>query len=479
MDNFLRPAPLALALLLALASGAATAADSGVAVPERFAAASAVDEAAPQASIEFWQRFEDPQLSALVEQSLRANHDLRIALGRLDSANALLRGARLEQLPSLRGEADATDARLSADQAPGVAREDRDGRSYSAGARLSWEIDLFGRVRKQVASQRAQANALSSDLRALQVSIVSEVAHEYFALRGAQARLQVAQDNAKAQEETLQLVDRGVAAGRGTAFDAARTRAQWENTSARVPAIQSEIALSEHRLSVLTGQVPEALVAELNVSANLPALPDAPAAGTPGELLRRRPDIAAAESRLASATARVGVAKADYFPRFTLGGLIGSQSIARGDLFSRDSETRLVALGIDWSFLDVGRVRARVAAAGADAEVELARYQQTVLTALQETEDALVRGEQSRIEEGHLQRAAEQSTRAGELARVRFKAGVGTLLDVLDAERSRLQAQEQLALARVRSLDGSVDLYRALAGGWPDRLPERQALSSR
>ena len=208
-------------------------------------------------------------------------------------------------------------------------------------------------------------------------------------------------------------------------------------------------------------------------------MPEAPAAGTPGDVLRQRPDIAAAESRLASATARVGVAKADYFPRFTLGGLIGSQSIARGDLFARDSETRLVALGIDGSFLDVGRVRAGVAAADADADAELARYQQTVLRALQETEDALVRGEQSRIEEGHLQRAAEQRTRAGELARVRFQAGVGTSLDVLDAEGGRLQAQEQLALARVRSLDSAVDLYSSLAGGWPQQLPERLGLTQR
>jgi outer membrane protein TolC len=209
----------------------------------------------------------------------------------------------------------------------------------------------------------------------------------------------------------------------------------------------------------------------------LPALPAAIDPGTPGELLRRRPDVAAAEYRLHAATARIGVATADLFPRFTLGGLLGSQSVASGGLFRRDSETGFVALGVDWSFLDAGRVRARIAASHAEAEGELARYQQTVLRALEETANALATYDNGRLEDQYLQRAAEDSARAAELARVRQQAGAGTLLEVLDAQRSQLQAQDAFAQGRARSIDGLIQVYRAVAGGWPSRLPRREPIA--
>ena len=189
--------------------------------------------------------------------------------------------------------------------------------------------------------------------------------------------------------------------------------------------------------------------------------------------------MAAAEQRLHAATARIGVATADLFPRFTLGGLIGSQAIDSSALFERDSETRLVALGIDWSFLDVGRVRARIAAADADAEGELARYQQSVLLALEDTENALVRHGRARSEDEHRERAAIDSANAARLARVRYEAGAADLFEVLDAERTQLQAQDAFAAARTRSATSVVALYRAMAGGWPTRMPVREAISGR
>jgi multidrug efflux system outer membrane protein len=200
-------------------------------------------------------------------------------------------------------------------------------------------------------------------------------------------------------------------------------------------------------------------------------------ADTPGDLLRRRSDVTAAEHRLRAATARIGVATADLFPRFTLGGLIGSQAIDSSALFERGSETRLVALGIDWSFLDIGRVRARIAAADAEAEGALARYQQAVLLALEDTENALVRYGRARVEDAHLQRAATDSARAAELARIRYEAGAADLFEVLDAERTRLQAQDAFADARTRSVVGAVALYRAMAGGWPLRPPVREGIA--
>lgn len=433
----------------------------------------------PAAHTEFWLGFGDPLLTRLVDDALLANHDLRIGLSRYDRANALLRNAKFDRFPTVTAGAEASDARASADQAPGLSREARDTESYSAGISASWELDLFGRIRRNVEAQRAEAWATASDLDALQVAVVGEVARTYVELRGLQERLRVARENADNQRETLRLVEARLDAGRGTEFDTSRSRAQLEATLARVPALEAAVAVNMHRLAVLTGKTPDALIAELEPQRALPALPARLDAGTPGELLRRRPDVVSAEHRLHAATARIGVATADLFPRFTLGGLIGSQAIDSSALFERDSETRLVALGIDWSFLDIGRVRARIAASDADAQGELARYQQSVLLALEDTENALVRYGRARIEDQHLERAAIDSARAAQLARIRFEAGATDLFEVLDAERTQLQAQDAFADGRTRSVTGAVGLYKALAGGWPTRTPQREELATR
>ncbi len=448
--------------------------------PAQFARADvAGSTATPEANAEFWRGFDDPMLTRLVDETLVANHDLRIALARYDRANALLRGARFDHLPTITASAEAADIRASADQAPGVPRADRDGERYSAAIVAGWELDLFGRIRRNVAAHRAGTAASAADLAALQVAIVAEVASSYIELRGLQERLRVAQDNAENQRETLRLVDARFGAGRGTEFDTSRARAQLEATLARVPALEAQVAVTMHRVAVLSGRTPDALIAELQAPAPLPALPGKLDAGTPGELLRRRPDVAAAEHRLHAATAQIGVATADLFPRFTLGGLIGSQAIDSSALFERGSETRLVALGIDWSFLDIGRVRARIAAADADAAGELARYQQTVLLALEETENALVRHAKARVEDLHLQQAATDSAKAAQLARVRFEAGAADLFEVLDAERIQLQSQDALADVRTRSATSMVGLYKAMAGGWPSRVPLHESVGGR
>ena len=430
------------------------------------------------AGSEFWNSFDDPLLSRLVEKALASNHDLRIALANLDRANALLGGARFDALPVVTAEAEARDARASADQVPGTGRDGRDAKSYSTGLRASWKLDLFGRIRRGIEAQSAEAAASAADLAAAQVVVAADVASTYAELRGLQERLRVARDNANNQQDTLRLIEVRFGAGRGTEFDTARAKAQLETTRSRIPALESALAIDMHRIAVLTGQTPDALVAELQPEQALPALPARIDAGTPGDLLRRRPDVAAAEQRLHAATARIGIASADLFPHFSLGGLLGSQAVSVGDLFERDSETRLFAFGVDWSFLDVGHVRARIAASNADAGAELARYEQSVLRALEDTENALTRYAHARVEDAHLQRAAENSSRAAELARTRFDAGATDLFEVLDAERTRLQAQDALAVARTRSVTGAIGLYRALAGGWSSLSPQRKALAA-
>ncbi len=444
---------------------------TGTAVPTEAAPAAAPADA------EFWRSFDDPQLTALVEDALAQNNDLKTALARFDRANALLRESKFDLFPTLTASGEASDARASAGQMPGVARAQRDSESYSAGIDAFWELDLFGRLRRNVEAGRAEAAASAADLQALQVAIVGEVARTYAELRGLQERLRVARENADNQRETLRLVQVRLDAGRGTEFDTARARAQLEGTQSRVPALEAAEAVAMHRLAVLTGRTPDALVAQLQAPKALPVLPAKLDPGTPGELLRRRPDVALAEQRLHAATARIGAATADLFPRFTLGGLIGSQAIDSSDLFERDSETRLVALGIDWSFLDIGRVRARIKAADADAEGALAQYRQAVLLALEDTENALVRYARTRREDAHLERAAIDSAEAARLARLRFDAGAADLLEVLDAERTRLQAQDAFADARTRSITGAIGVYKALAGGWPQRMPVREKLA--
>ena len=491
MPEFRTLRALSLALVTAMMTACAVGPDyvrPEVPVPGRFARDAAVTDgdvaaaevvATPDPDAEFWAGFDDPVLTRLVEAALLANHDLRVALARYDGANALSREAGFDRYPTVTATASASDQRSSADQFPEATRQERDTESYDAAIAAAWELDLFGRIRRNVEANRADTRASASDLAALQVIIAGDVARSYLELRGLQERLRVARENADNQRETLRLVDVRLSAGRGTDFDTSRARAQLESTLARVPALEAAVAVTQHRLAVLTGNAPGALISELDAPAPLPTLPDRLDPGTPGELLRRRPDVIAAEERLHAATARIGVATADLFPRFTLAGLIGTQAFDSSALFERDSETRLVALGVDWSFLDVGRVRARIAATDANASGALAGYEQAVLLALEDTENALVVFAHARIEDQHLERAATDSARAAQLARVRFDAGATDLLDVLDAERTQLSSQDAFADARTRTATALVGLYRALAGGWPTHVPERVQVSAR
>lgn len=481
MHNWKLPVTVALVVALGACSVGPDHVRPDLATPDSFSAGATAGHSAPAASPAddaFWSGFNDPLLTRLIEQALIANHDLRIALANVDRANAVLGGNRADALPVVTANADSGDGRASADQLPGLDRGARDRSNHEVGIHASWELDFFGRVRRGIESQAAEVAASESDLAAAQVAVVGELARTYAELRGLQERLRVARENADNQRDTLSLVEARFSAGRGTEFDTSRARAQLETTLSRIPALESDSNVAMHRIGVLTGQAPEALLGELLDPQPLPAVPARIDAGTPGELMRRRPDIAAAEARLHAATARIGVATADLFPRFTLGGLFGSQAINAGDLFERDSETRLIALGIDWSFLDVGHVRSRIAASNAGASAELARYEQTVLVALEDTENALTRYAHARIEDAHLQRAAASSRRAAELARTRFDAGATDLFEVLDAERTRLQAQDALAVARTQSVTSAIGLYRALAGGWPGQVPQRKSIAA-
>ena len=405
---------------------------------------------------EFWRSLEDPQLSRLVEGALTANHDLRAALAGLQ---------RLDRYPTVTAGASATENRISESEGFGAASGDRNFRLYDLSTDAFWELDFFGRVRRSIEAADADVGASQADLRTLQVSIAAEVGRTYFELRGQQEQLEVARLNADNQRQTLKLTQARCTAGAGTDFDVARARGLLEATLSRIPALEAGVRTAMHRLAVLNGREPSQLNGELDPQQPLPRLPDAVAVGAPPELLRRRPDVQAAEQRLASATARIGVITADLFPRVTLNGSLGLTSSSLGDLFGRGAVSYGFGPAISWAFLDLGRVRTRIAASDADAEANLALYEGTVLRALEEAENSLVGYARAQGERDRLSESAKANGEAAQLARRRFEGGVADFLQVLDAERTLLESQDSFVRSRTRTATALIAVYRALAGG--------------
>ncbi len=443
-----------------------------VPLPAQFTAPTADGSAGAKAEPsdpEFWHSFHDAELTALIERALSANNDLRSALAHYDAAAALLRLSKFDKYPTVTASEDTGRQKLAANQAFGYPRNYR---YANSSINASWELDFYGRVRHNVEAQRQQLLASSNDLAAMQVAIAGEVASTYIDLRGQQERLRVAQGNADNEQRTVKLVEATYAEGRGTQFDTARARAQYESTTARIPALQSAIALDEHRLAVLCGQSPDALISELDTQKVLPDLPENIDPGTPADLVRRRPDISASEQRLHAATEQIGVNTADLFPRVNFAGLLGMMQYHSDSSFDGVSPINLAALNIDWSFLDRGRVKARIAASRADGDAQLAQYQQTVLLALEDVDNALVRYARSREQDARLRQAAVDSKRAADLADIRYREGATGLLDLLDAQRVELQAEDAYASSHLDSAVDAVGVYKSLAGGWPQRQPQ-------
>jgi NodT family efflux transporter outer membrane factor (OMF) lipoprotein len=442
-------------------------------LPKQFTAPDAATiDSSPRADTsdpEFWHSFKDPELSSLVERSLTANNDLRAALAHYDSANALFREAKFDRYPTVTMSTSVGRQKDSAIQAFGYPRNNR---FFNPQINASWELDFFGRVRHNIEAQRQLTLAEASVLAAMQVTVVGEVASAYIDLRGRQELLRIARDNVENEKQTVQLVEAAYSAGRGTEFDTSRASALLETTTSRIPELLSEIALDEHRLAVLCGLAPDALVSELEVVRPLPDLPNRIDPGTPANLVRRRPDVSSAEERLHAATEQIGIATADLFPRVNFAGLLGLSEFHGDTPFDGVSAVNLAALNIDWSFLDTGRVRARIAARRADGEAQLAQYRQSVLLALEDVENAVVRYARSQDRDVQLQLAAKDSKRAADFASVRFRNGATGLLDLLDAQRAQLNDEDAYAEGRSNSALSAVLLYKSLAGGWPQHPPQ-------
>ncbi len=420
-----------------------------------------------QTTIRWWRGFNDPLLDHLVELAAATNQDLRIATAHVLEARALRMGAAADLFPVANANAGYNKSLTSQDaSAVPLTRQQRTSSLYNAGFDATWELDFFGHVRRSIQADTADVAATIAARQDVLVTLISEVARNYFELRGAQNQLAVAHRNAENQRETLDLTVSKLRAGRATELDTARARAQFESTLAFIPPLEAVVKHSIHRLGVLTGQQPTALEAELEPPAPIPALPPLVSIGNPAELLRRRPDIRSAESSLAAATARIGVETSSLFPRVTFNGSIGVEANQFSGLLKNGADNYSFGPSITWAALDLGHVLARIKAANAHADGQLAAYEKTVLTALEETENALVDFGKEQVRRNYLRQSERSATEAMGLARQRYDSGVADFLPVLDAERTQLDVQAQLAQSETRTATSLVAIYKALGGGW-------------
>jgi multidrug efflux system outer membrane protein len=414
-----------------------------------------------------WPELGDTTLSRLVNEAVRANLDVRSAEARVRGARAARTEVAFDLAPTVTFGGGYTRQRLSSAAFPIGLGTFPDQDIWDGGFDASWELDLFGRVRKNVQAQGAFVAVSREDLRDVKVSLTAELARAYFELRGAQEQLSVAQRNAENQRRTLLVTRQRLDAGRGTAFDTERAQAQLSFTLASVPGLESRVRQAQYQIGVLVGRPPAAVAAELDETVPLPAFPATVTVASPDSVVRRRPDVAAAERQLAVERALVGAAKADYLPRVTVGGSAGYSATRFNSLGDRGTFRYAVGPIISWPALNLGRVKARVDVTRAREEEARAQYDQTVLRALQEVETALVRYRTSRTSVERIQDAAGASERAAELARARFSGGVADFLQVLDAERTQLEAQDQLAQGRTQAATAYAALYKALGGTLP------------
>jgi len=414
----------------------------------------------------WWKLFGDAQLSALIEQALAANHDIGIAVARVAQARALFRDQQLDHFPVVTANGAGTFGRepLVTGANPGVTGPRTEVENARIGFDAAWELDLFGRVRRGVEAARAEAAGADAGLREAQVVVAAEVARHYFEWRGAAVQLDVARRNRDTQAETLRLTGVRQNLGRGTELEVASARARLEITAASITDLEVALKRSEHRLAVLLGQRPGAWTPP--AAADAVVIARALPVGGAEDLLRRRPDIVRAAAQLHAATARIGVAKAEYFPRLSLNGFAGIVVGSFDDLGAAAHRAWTVTPQISWAAFDLGSVAARVDAADANTRAAAAAYEQTVLVALEEVENTFVSVSRSRARLGHTLAQAAAARRAAELARIQYRAGFTDFLVLLDAERTLLAAEDAVARAETAVNTSAVGLYKALSGGW-------------
>lgn len=422
----------------------------------------------------WWMQLEDPVLTALMERAVAENKTVEQARARVLEARARRGVAAAGFLPSLNASAGAsrTDSDARGFQNPGDPLEPGAGGSfgaadeiYTAGLDASWELDLFGGQRRAFESANAQYAATQEDLRNALITLLGDVAVSYTNLRAAQSRLSFAERSLDAQSELLNITQWRAEAGLATALDVEQAQTSYQQTRASIPALESSLAQGMHRLAVLTGQVPGALTSQLAQRQPVPSVPDQILTSVPADVVRRRPDIRAAERRLAAQSAQVGVATAALYPSLSLSGSIGLQSLSASDVFD-GSQTDRFGISLRIPLFAGGALRQNLSAQYAVLDQVFASYEATVLTAFEEIENALVAWSTEQRRREALQLAVNSARSARELALVQYNSGLVDFQTVVTADRQLISLEDSLALSEGELTANLVRLYKALGGGW-------------
>ncbi|VVE88780.1 efflux transporter outer membrane subunit [Pandoraea bronchicola] len=415
----------------------------------------------------WWTALNDAQLTALIDDAIAHSPDIRAAQAKVRQSRASLRSHQADLLPKA-----GVDLAMVRTRSPDLSLLGGDGGGrgpldlYVAGFDASWEIDLFGGTRRAVEAASADADAASEDLADAHVQLAAEVAQTYVALRDQQARLALVRDSAQLEGEMLDLTRQRRAGGVASELDVERLVTQVEQTQSRVLPLEADVIESLDQLALLTGRAPGALDAELKASKALPNVPAKVAIGDPAALLQARPDIRAAERRLASQNAQIGVQTANWFPKLSIMGELGYSALDPGHLVRKDNFSWMTMPRLQWNVLDFGRVQAGVDGAKAGRDQAQAKYESAVLTALRDADVALARYGHQRENVYRLRSVEASAARAAALTRQRYRAGTASTLDWLDAERTRFSAEQDRIAGDAQLLKSFVTLQKALGLGW-------------
>jgi len=437
----------------------------GVAVPAKWkAAGSNVKPLDTAALAKWWQRFRDPVLNQLVTEAQATSPDLRTALSRIRESRAR-RGVQVANLfPTVNAGATGRTSRDDNRQT-GVSSSE----SYGASADLSWEIDLFGRNRENIKAASADLAQAQENYYGAQVALTADVAEAYISLRQAEAQLRVVENSLKTREETFDITKWREQAGVGSGLDTLQLTSTLEQARATIPSLRQTISQTRNQLSLLAGRPPGALDSLLGRSREIPLPPARIAVGIPAETLRQRPDVRAAERAIEAAIARRRSANAERYPSLSLSGTIGVDALKAGRIFSPENTAASILGSLSAPIFDAGRIRQNI---NIQSEVEkqaLIAYETTVLTALSEVENALIAVQRNAERLVILEKATSSARQAETLARQQYDAGQVDLLVVLEAQRTLLSSEDQLATTRADQASAHIQLYRALGGGWSAR----------
>ncbi len=414
----------------------------------------------------WWSTLSDAELSSLIERAVRGNLDVREAKARVREARARRGVSAANRFPTVNAGGSASDSRSSKETGSGTWND-----LYTAEFDATWELDLFGGKKRAVEAAQADLEASEEDRYNVLVTLTGEVALNYVEVRSFQARLAVAEANRDAQQETYQITRWRFEAGLTTQLDVEQAKSNLEQTRAQVPTLQTGLEAAKNRLSVLLGKHPGTLDKELSERKSIPTTSFEIAVGVPAEVLRNRPDVRKAERQLAAQTARIGVATADLYPKLSLTGSIGIEALSAKDLFSSGNRTYGISLPITWNIFDAGRVRKNIEVQNALQEQALIQYEAAILSALKEVENAFTAYAQEQIRRQSLFEAMQAAQRAIDLAQSQYASGLVDFQVVLDAQRSLLSVQDQLAVSEAEVTSDLIRLYKALGGGWTPMSP--------